>query len=123
MIDRTSVAARRRAGTLWMAAAGALAVTTMSAANDAAADARAIMASVFAQDGSHDMALRASFEIFDKDGRSTHKSFTYRRIGAPGNRRTLVTFTDPTEVRGVALLSITQPGLAAAQYIFTPATE
>jgi hypothetical protein len=123
MIDPPSNARRRPAGALCMAAVAAFAGTAMSAANDAATDARAIMASVYAQSGSHDTSIKASFEIFDQDGHHTQKKFTYRRIGAVGNSRTLVVFTDPEEVRGVALLSITEPGVSVAQFIYTPATE
>jgi hypothetical protein len=106
-----------------MATLAALGYTALGAANDATTDARAIMASVYTQDGSHDSVVTASFEVFDQTGHRTQKKFTYRRLGAPGNRRTLMVFTDPEEVRGVALLSITQPGSPAAQYIYTPATE
>ena len=101
----------------------ALCCTARATPNDAVTDARAIMASVYAQDSSRDTTLSASFEIFDRDGHRTRKNFTYRRIGATGNSRTLVVFTDPEEVRGVALLSINRSSVPAAQYIYTPATE
>ena len=35
----------------------------------------------------------------------------------------MVVFTDPEEIRGVALLSINQPGSTDRQYIYTPATD
>jgi hypothetical protein len=114
---------RPLAAALGAAALSALCCTTRAAPQDAMADARAIMASVYTQDGSRDTTLNATFEIFDRDGHRTQKNFTYRRIGAPGDSRTLVVFTDPEEVRGVALLSIERSGVPAAQYIYTPATE
>jgi len=85
-------------------------------------DAHAIMATVYAQDSSRDTIARASFEITDSDGQHTQKKFSYRRFGASGNTRTMVVFTDPEDVRGVALLSITKAGAPAAQYMFIPAT-
>src|SRR5271170_1703628 len=113
MNDLTFSFWRPAAGMLWMGALAAFGCTALSAANDAATDARAIMASVYAQDSSHDSAIKASFEVYDRDGNRSQKKFTYRRLGAPGNSRTLMVFTDPEEVRGVALLSITQPGSPA----------
>src|SRR5580692_5039446 len=86
-------------------------------------DAKAIMAGVYQQDNSHDLTLRATMDITDKDGHTARKRFTLRRVGSFGNGKTLVRFTDPQELRGVALLSINQPGLADRQWIYTPATE
>jgi outer membrane lipoprotein-sorting protein len=80
------------------------------------------MASVYSQDNSRDTSLSASFEIFDQEAHRSQKHFTYRRIGSPGSRRTLVVFTDPEPIRGVALLSIERPGVPPAQYLYTPAT-
>jgi hypothetical protein len=86
-------------------------------------DARAIMEGVYQQDTSHDTTFRAEFDVFDKGNHSAKKKFTYRRIGSPGNSKILVVFSDPQEVRGVALLSITQPGSPVHQYIYTPAIQ
>src|SRR5580692_6654811 len=86
-------------------------------------DAKAIMAGVYQQDNSHDLTLRATMDITDKDGHTTRKRFVLRRIGSFGNGKTLVRFTDPQELRGVALLSINQPGITDRQWIYTPATE
>ena len=86
-----------------------------------AGDARSIMESVYRQDTSKDVTFRAVFQIFDRSGHATKKQFLYRRIGARGDDKILVTFTDPEEIRGVALLSIAQPGGAALQYLYTPA--
>jgi Outer membrane lipoprotein-sorting protein len=89
----------------------------------AAPDAREIMAGVFHQDTSHDAFMSASFEVFDKDGHSTTRSFSYRRIGAAGDSRTVLAFTDPPELRGIALLSINRPGVTDRQFIYVPATQ
>jgi outer membrane lipoprotein-sorting protein len=84
-------------------------------------DARTIMQGVDQQDTSHDATFRAEFNVFDKDNHSAKKRFLYRRIGLPGSSKILVVFSDPQEIRGVALLSITQPGAPSKQYIYTPA--
>jgi len=86
-------------------------------------DAKAIMAGVYEQDTSRDARLRATLDVTGKDGHTVRKRFTISRVGSFGNGKTLVRFTDPPEVRGVALLSINQPGLNDRQWIYTPATE
>ena len=92
-------------------------------AHAASVDPRAIMQGVYEQDTSRDATLRANFDVFDKDGHSSKKKFLYRRIGPPGNGKILVTFADPAEIRGVALLSIAQSGASPKQYIYTPSIQ
>jgi outer membrane lipoprotein-sorting protein len=87
------------------------------------ADAKAIMASVYQQDTSHDAKLRATLDVTDKDGHTVRKRFTLDRVGSFGNGKTLVRFTDPPEIRGVTLLSVNQPGETERQWIYTPATD
>ena len=86
-------------------------------------DAKEIMARVYQQDTSRDAKLRATLDVTDKDGHTVRKRFTIGRVGSFGNGKTLVRFTDPPELRGVALLSINQPGATDRQWIYTPATE
>lgn len=86
-------------------------------------DAKSIIAGVYEQDNSRDTTLRATLDVTDKENHTVRKRFTLRRIGSFGNGKTLVRFTDPLEIRGVALLSVNQPGEAARQWIYTPATE
>jgi hypothetical protein len=85
--------------------------------------ARSIMEGVYRQDTSHSIVMRANFQVYDQQGHSAKKDFIYRRIGSPGDSKTLVVFTAPAEIRGVALLSVNQPGSADRQYIYTPATQ
>jgi hypothetical protein len=86
-------------------------------------DARAIMDGVYKQDTSHDITMRANFEIFNAQGHSTKKVFTLRRLGSPGDSKTLVMFSAPKEIRGVALLSINQRGANQLQYMYVPAQD
>jgi hypothetical protein len=86
-------------------------------------DARAIMQGVYQQDTSHDTTFRADFEVFDKGNHASKKRFLFRRIGSPGSSKILVVFSDPQEIRGIALLSITQPGTPVRQYMYTPAID
>jgi hypothetical protein len=86
-------------------------------------DARKIMEDVYLQDTSRGTSMRANFEVFDKQGHRTKKEFTYRRIGSPGDSKTLVVFSAPEEIRGVALLSINRRGVNDRQYMYIPATQ
>src|ERR1700737_328670 len=86
-------------------------------------DARKIIEDVYRQDTSHDATMRANLEVFDKGGHGKKKRFTYRRIGSLDDSKTLVVFTDPEEIRGVALLSINQRGVNVRQYMYIPATQ
>jgi len=97
--------------------------STQTAATVSVPDAHKVMEDVYRQDSSHDTTMRASFQVFDKQGHSAKKEFTYRRLGSPGDGKTLVVFTAPAEIRGVALLSINQRGVSARQFIYTPATQ
>lgn len=92
-------------------------------AADPAPSARTIMEDVYKQDTSHDITMHANFQIFDKQGHSTKKEFTYRRLGSPGDSKTLVVFTAPKEIAGVALLSINQHAAPVHQSMYTPATQ
>jgi Outer membrane lipoprotein-sorting protein len=86
-------------------------------------DARKIIDGVYEQESSYDTAMRAAFDIFDKDGRKTTKKFMLYRIGSPGDSKTLVRFTDPAEIRGVALLSYNHKGDTDRQWLYIPATQ
>lgn len=89
----------------------------------AAPDAKKIMAGVYAQDASRDMTMRAVLDIYDKDGQRQKKQFTLYRIGSAGDSKTILRFTGPEEIRGVALLSINSPGAADRQWLYTPAID
>jgi Outer membrane lipoprotein-sorting protein len=92
-------------------------------AADPSANAREIMDDVYRQDTSHDITMSANFQIHDAQGHTAKKDFTYRRLGSPGDSKTLVVFTAPKEIRGVALLSINQRGVSDRQYMYIPATQ
>lgn len=100
-----------------------LCASAFAFAADAASSARKIMEDVYRQDTSHDITLKANFQVFDQQGHNSKKEFSLRRIGSPGDSKTLVVFTAPTEIRGVALLSINQRGVSDRQYVYTPATQ
>jgi hypothetical protein len=102
---------------------GGLALQARAFAAGPAADARTMMENVYRQDTAPDIAMKASFQIFNKQGQSTKKEFNLKRVGAPGDSKTLVVFTAPPEIRGVALLSINQKGANERQYMYIPAQQ
>lgn len=88
-----------------------------------AVDPRAILEGVYKQDTSRDTTMKAVFDIFDKDGHKTTKKLMLYRLGSPGDSKTRVLFTDPTEIRGVALLSYNHKGDTDRQWLYIPATR
>ena len=54
--------------------------------------------------------------------RRTHKTVV-ERIGVPGEGKSVIRFTAPGEVKGVALLVINHPDRASDQWMWTPAIE
>lgn len=84
---------------------------------------RKIMEGVYAQDTSHDLTMKAEFEVFDKQGEKGKREFTLMRLQTGGESKTLVAFTAPHEIRGVVLLSINEKGKPASQSMYTPATQ
>lgn len=103
--------------------AAAIFYAGLLAAQSSASDARSIMSRVYTQDTSRDIQMKAGFQVFDAQDHSTKKDFVYRRLGSPGDSKTLVVFTAPKEIKGVALLSINQHGATDRQYLYTPATQ
>jgi len=89
----------------------------------AQADAKKIMDGVYQQDTSRDTSLKAVLDVFDKEGKKRQKKLIVLRLGAPGDSKTLVRFTDPPEVKGVALLSINKHGEKDRQWLYIPATN
>jgi len=86
-------------------------------------DARKIMEGVQSQNTSHDLTMKAVFDVFDKQGNHAKKEFTLMRLQSGGESKTLAAFTAPQEIRGVVLLSINSKGTPASQYMYTPAIQ
>ncbi|HZU23918.1 MAG TPA: outer membrane lipoprotein-sorting protein [Bryobacteraceae bacterium] len=61
--------------------------------------------------------------VIDSHGKTTTKRWIYDRIGSFGNSKAILRFTDPPEVKGVALLIINHPDRASDQWMWRPAIE
>ncbi len=62
-------------------------------------------------------------QVFDAKGRVTDKRWTFERLGAHGQSKSVLRFTAPADVKGVALLVVNHPDRASDQWMWTPAIE
>ena len=61
--------------------------------------------------------------MFDAGGQTAEKRWTFERLGAHGQSKSVIRFTAPAEVKGVALLVVNHPDHASDQWMWTPAIE
>lgn len=64
-----------------------------------------------------------TLQVIDAKKKVTEKRWTFDRIGSHGNSKTILRFTAPAEVKGVALLIVNHPDRASDQWMWTPALE
>ncbi|HJZ75470.1 MAG TPA: outer membrane lipoprotein-sorting protein [Vicinamibacterales bacterium] len=62
-------------------------------------------------------------QVFDAKGKISDKRWTFERFGSHGRSKTVLRFTAPAEVKGVALLVVNHPDRASDQWMWTPAIE
>ena len=62
-------------------------------------------------------------QVFDGKGKIADKRWTFERLGAHGHSRSVLRFTVPAEVKGVALLVWNHSDRASDQWMWTPAIE
>jgi hypothetical protein len=60
-------------------------------------------------------------QVIDAKGRVTDKRWEYTRLGSHGASKSVLRFTAPAEVKGVALLVLNHPDRASDQWMWTPA--
>ena len=62
-------------------------------------------------------------QVFDAKGKVSDKRWMLERLGSHGASRMVLRFTQPAEVKGVALLVVNHPDRASDQWMWTPAIE
>ncbi|HWF84157.1 MAG TPA: outer membrane lipoprotein-sorting protein [Vicinamibacterales bacterium] len=62
-------------------------------------------------------------QVFDPKGKITDKQWSFERIGSHGQSKSVLRFTAPAEVKGVALLVVNHPDRASDQWMWRPAIE
>jgi hypothetical protein len=89
----------------------------------AADDGRTIVAEAERRTTSRSQRYEGLLKSFDAGGKVTEKRWLYERIGAHGESKSVIRFTDPAEVRGVTLLIVNHADRASDQWMWTPAIE
>jgi len=86
-------------------------------------DARAIATEAQKRTESKSQRYVGLLQSFDVNGKTSEKRWTYERLGAHGQSKSVIRFLEPAEVRGVALLIVNHPDRASDQWMWTPAIE
>jgi len=92
---------------------------TVSASDDA----RQIMDEAQKRVTSKSERYEGLLQSFDANNKTSEKRWTMERIGSHGQSKTIIRFTAPSEVKGVALLIVNHPDKASDQWMWTPAIE
>jgi len=62
-------------------------------------------------------------QVVDSKGKISDKRWVYDRVGSHGRSKSVLTFVQPAEVKGVALLIVNFPDRASDQWMWTPAIQ
>jgi outer membrane lipoprotein-sorting protein len=101
-----------------------LLLSVLVSLNGSAADnARQIVDEAQKRTDSKSERYEGLLQTFDATGKTTEKRWTFERIGLHGDSKSVIRFTSPPEVRGVALLIVNHPDRASDQWMWTPALE
>ncbi len=87
-----------------------------------AQDARGIILEVQKRNRSESERYEGTLQVIDNK-KVTDKRWIYKRKGSFGNSKSVLTFTAPAEVKGVALLIVNHPDRASDQWMWTPSLE
>jgi hypothetical protein len=86
-----------------------------------AQDARQIVAESENRSRSKSQQYEGTLEVIGASNKISVKRWEYRRIGSFGASKTILRFTTPAEVKGVALLIVNHTDRASDQWMWTPA--
>ena len=104
----------------WRTAAAAL-VAAGIAATASAQGAREIMQEAQRRTEARSQRYEGLLQVINAKGLVTDKRWEYSRIGSHGSSKSVLRFTAPAEVKGVALLVLNHPDRASDQWMWTPA--
>ncbi len=96
---------------------------TFLASRAAAQSAREIMQEAQRRTEAASQRYEGLLQVIDARGKVTDKRWEYTRIGSHGASKSVLRFTAPAEVKGVALLVVNHPDRASDQWMWTPALE
>jgi hypothetical protein len=83
-------------------------------------DARAIVEEAQRRTNSKSQRYEGTLQVIDAKSKITEKRWGFDRIGAHGNSKSVLRFTAPAEVKGVALLIVNHPDRSSDQWMWTP---
>jgi hypothetical protein len=84
-------------------------------------DARQIVAESQQRGHSQSQQYEGTLEVMGSPNKIALKRWVFQRIGSYGASKAILRFTEPAEVKGVALLIVTHPDRSSDQWIWTPA--
>jgi hypothetical protein len=103
--------------TLALCAAALLAAVVSAAAQDP----RSIVEEAQRRSTSGSQRYEGTLTVIDAKERISEKRWQYDRIGSHGKSKSVLRFTAPAEVKGVALLVVNHPDRSSDQWMWTPA--
>jgi hypothetical protein len=88
-----------------------------------AQDARQIVAENQKRTDAASQHYEGTLKVIDARGKVSDKRWIFDRLGAHGNSKAVLRFTEPAEVKGVALLIVNHPERSSDQWMWTPALQ
>jgi outer membrane lipoprotein-sorting protein len=116
-MNRNQIAPVGRIGTI----GGVLLVLTLQLG--AADNAREIIEEAQKRTETKSQRYEGLLQVFDAKGKVSDKRWSFVRLGAHGQSKSVLRFSAPAEVKGVALLVVNHPDRASDQWMWTPAIE
>jgi Outer membrane lipoprotein-sorting protein len=108
----------------WLPRTAAVVLLLATAVRATAADsARQIVDEAQKRATSNAERYEGTLQSFSADGKMAEKRWTFERLGAHGQSKSVIRFTAPAEVKGVALLIVNHTDKASDQWMWTPAIE
>jgi len=86
-----------------------------------AQDPRAIIKEAQDRANSTSQRYEGTLKVIDGTNKVTEKRWNFERIGSHGNSKSILRFSAPAEVKGVALLVVNHPDRSSDQWMWTPA--
>ena len=100
-----------------------LMVVGLAARPAAAQDARKVMEEAQKRTQASSQHYEGTLQVFDSKGKISDKRWTFDRLGSHGSSKSVLRFTEPPEVKGVALLVVNHPDRASDQWMWIPANQ
>ena len=108
---------------LGAAAIGALLFGLCAVPAARAQDARQIMAESQRRAEAKSQHYEGLLQVINSQGKISDKRWTFERLGSAGRSKSVLRFTAPADVKGVALLILNYPERASDQWMWTPALQ